>query len=59
MCIRDSPILAPTPWIDKAVPRLLGYVIERAPIPAGCHKAVPNPITAEAKIAIEYEKLPN
>ena len=42
--LSESPMLAPTPCIDNAMPRLDGNLIESLPIAVGCHKALDTPI---------------
>ena len=47
-----SEIVAPIPWIDRAVARRSGKRAERAPMAGGCHAAVPRPIRAAPRIAV-------
>src|SRR4030095_9455243 len=41
--VRVSLIVAPIPWIDNAVARRSGKLLESAAAAAGCQSAVPNP----------------
>jgi hypothetical protein len=42
--VRVSLMVAPMPWIDNAVARRSGKLLESAAAAAGCQSAVPNPI---------------
>ena len=41
-----SPMLAPTPWVARARPLFSGKRLDKVPIAAGCHRAVPIPSKA-------------